>query len=282
MPQKLKQPTSNVGIPREHAAAIRSRAKQLVSRVAEGDAEAQRDLYQIVLQLNSIASHVRRTSGVSMSGWKRFERDVRSLVHTKPSVVVPSEVLASACVVLAGNEWSSMDPAEGKASRQAELLHLIRIPDAGDVDEATGVAAKVARRKKKGHTNANVDKRISPERALLAKSVEELVARLEANPADRHWLLEAMPFQCRAIASAFNEDAKYQSMLNKQTAAQIGRRLRLLRNEKQLTQQELATLAGTFSQNVSEHERGIRTPQVDTIKAYAAALGIPPEKLLSP
>lgn len=224
MPQKLKQPTSDVGIPREHAAAIRSRAKQLVSRVAEGDAEAQRDLYRIVLQLNSIASHVRRTSGVSMSGWKAFERDVRSLVHTKPFVVVPSEVLASACVVLAGNEWSSMDPAEGKASRQAELLHLIRIPDAGDIDEATGVAAKVARRKKKGHTNANVEKRISPERALLAKSVEELVARLEANPADQQWLLETMPLECRAIALAFNSAEKTAADKSSEAASLLGKK----------------------------------------------------------
>lgn len=57
-------------------------------------------------------------------------------------------------------------------------------------------------------------------------------------------------------------------------------RLRFLRDQRGLTQDELAELAGLSRDGISRLERGTRSPQLKTIKKLAQALGVDPEELL--
>ncbi|NLJ60590.1 MAG: helix-turn-helix transcriptional regulator [Firmicutes bacterium] len=64
------------------------------------------------------------------------------------------------------------------------------------------------------------------------------------------------------------------------TFAYAGERIRILRQHKHLTQEQLGELAGLNPNYVGQVERGQRTPSVNAIHALAKALGVDPGFLL--
>lgn len=64
------------------------------------------------------------------------------------------------------------------------------------------------------------------------------------------------------------------------TFASAGERIRILRQNKHLTQEQLGELAGLNPNYVGQVERGQRTPSVNAIHALAEALGVDPGFLL--
>lgn len=52
-----------------------------------------------------------------------------------------------------------------------------------------------------------------------------------------------------------------------------GRDIKLIRQQKGMTQAQLAAAVGTTSQNISQYERGVRNPKIETLQRIAAALG---------
>ena len=62
--------------------------------------------------------------------------------------------------------------------------------------------------------------------------------------------------------------------------ASAGERIRILRQHKHLTQEQLGELAGLNPSYVGQVERGQRTPSVNVIHAIAHALGVDPGFLL--
>lgn len=62
--------------------------------------------------------------------------------------------------------------------------------------------------------------------------------------------------------------------------ASAGERIRILRQYRHLTQEQLGELAGLNPNYVGQVERGQRTPSVKAIHALAGALGVDPGFLL--
>jgi DNA-binding XRE family transcriptional regulator len=60
----------------------------------------------------------------------------------------------------------------------------------------------------------------------------------------------------------------------------LGRNIRRLRSERELTQEELASRAGLSANYVGEIERGMRNPSVKVLFDLARALTRPPATLL--
>jgi transcriptional regulator with XRE-family HTH domain len=65
-------------------------------------------------------------------------------------------------------------------------------------------------------------------------------------------------------------------------AAAITANLRSIRMRKKLSQEKLGELAGVSWTYVSEIERGNRTPSIPIIEKLAKALGVPPQRLVTP
>ena len=59
-----------------------------------------------------------------------------------------------------------------------------------------------------------------------------------------------------------------------------GERLRRLRKERLLTQQELSRMTGISQDGISQFETGKREAQPGTIKKLAEALGVEPKELM--
>lgn len=55
----------------------------------------------------------------------------------------------------------------------------------------------------------------------------------------------------------------------------FGEKLKRIREEKGMSQDELGALLGTSKQVISRYETGQRTPKITTAKEYASILGIP-------
>ena len=64
------------------------------------------------------------------------------------------------------------------------------------------------------------------------------------------------------------------------TLASAGARIRILRQHKHMTQEQLGELAGLNPNYVGQVERGQRTPSIQTMHALASALGVDPGFLL--
>lgn len=62
-------------------------------------------------------------------------------------------------------------------------------------------------------------------------------------------------------------------------SARLGEHLRVLRRGRALTQSALARLAGISRQYLSDIERGVVEPSIETLTAITAALGIHVEEL---
>lgn len=54
----------------------------------------------------------------------------------------------------------------------------------------------------------------------------------------------------------------------------LGVRIKECRIKKGITQSELAKLIGTTMQNISQYERGIRNPKIETLQKIADALSV--------
>jgi transcriptional regulator with XRE-family HTH domain len=64
------------------------------------------------------------------------------------------------------------------------------------------------------------------------------------------------------------------------TPKQMGKRLRQLRTEKEMSQAALAQRAGLTREYVNRLEAGQQDPSLTTISALAKALGVPVTRLL--
>lgn len=64
-------------------------------------------------------------------------------------------------------------------------------------------------------------------------------------------------------------------MKSSSLAEQIGARIRKLRLERQLTQEQLGERAGLDPAELSRYERGKRTPGLENLARIAEALGLP-------
>jgi transcriptional regulator with XRE-family HTH domain len=60
----------------------------------------------------------------------------------------------------------------------------------------------------------------------------------------------------------------------------LGENLRAARKRLELTQEEVAERSGVHATEVSRIEAGKRDPQISTLKRLAAAVEVPPGKLL--
>jgi transcriptional regulator with XRE-family HTH domain len=63
-------------------------------------------------------------------------------------------------------------------------------------------------------------------------------------------------------------------------AGNLGRNLRQLRKEREMTQEEVGHRSGVHPTEVSRIESGKRDPQVSTVERLAKALGVPASDLL--
>jgi transcriptional regulator with XRE-family HTH domain len=63
--------------------------------------------------------------------------------------------------------------------------------------------------------------------------------------------------------------------------AALAKQLRLLREERQLTQERTAFLAGLHRNYISLLERGLKSPTVDVLHRLGRALGVNPSALLA-
>ena len=63
--------------------------------------------------------------------------------------------------------------------------------------------------------------------------------------------------------------------------ARFGEKLKEIRLERNMTQDELAAILGTSKQVVSRYENNQRSPKVDVVQSYAMALNVPIEYLLN-
>lgn len=64
-------------------------------------------------------------------------------------------------------------------------------------------------------------------------------------------------------------------------ATELGRRIRQLRTEKHMSQEELAFKAGLSAAHLGQIERAIKNPTVDTVGKIAGALGVSAASLFS-
>ncbi len=68
-------------------------------------------------------------------------------------------------------------------------------------------------------------------------------------------------------------------MKNKETTAKVGMNIRLRRTRLSMTQEELAFRSGVSNNMISNVERGIQSPTVETVAAIAKVLDIELYKL---
>jgi len=64
-----------------------------------------------------------------------------------------------------------------------------------------------------------------------------------------------------------------------QLRRQFAKRLKTLRVEKQLTQEELAKMTGLSTSFISSLERGVDAPSFESLESIAKALGVPVKDL---
>lgn len=58
-------------------------------------------------------------------------------------------------------------------------------------------------------------------------------------------------------------------------ATALGLRIRELRNERHMSQEELAFKAGISAAHLGQIERALKNPTIDTVAKIAAAMGVP-------
>ena len=66
------------------------------------------------------------------------------------------------------------------------------------------------------------------------------------------------------------------------TAKEIGKRIKQYRKAARITQKELAEMVGCAEMTISQYERGLYSPKIDTRIAIAKALNVPYNTLFAP
>ena len=61
----------------------------------------------------------------------------------------------------------------------------------------------------------------------------------------------------------------------REIATALGLRIRELRNERHMSQEELAFKAGISAAHLGQIERALKNPTIDTVAKIAAAMGVP-------
>lgn len=61
----------------------------------------------------------------------------------------------------------------------------------------------------------------------------------------------------------------------REIATALGLRIRELRNERHMSQEELAFKAGISAAHLGQIERALKNPTIDTVGKIAAAMGVP-------
>ncbi len=69
-------------------------------------------------------------------------------------------------------------------------------------------------------------------------------------------------------------------MKNQSFIDAFGKHLRKLREERNLSQEELANRSGIAFSQIGRFERGVRSPTLSTLKALSKGLGVEPKELL--
>ncbi len=258
MPRKVKPKTTGPKTrPRtgdDRKKIIQGRVNELLTRVRDESPDAKRELDAILSQLASIeASHHRHPPKDDLGRFKAigFSDKVRRLSRTEPSAIPRPADLVDVCTVVAENGWHLIAPTGRRTNTLAELAHLLRPVEGSNVanDHSSKGSPKVAPPRKNRHTDGKVENRTS-DRALLAESVKELSARLEASPADLQWLLEKLPLECRTIASAFEQSNEAAAVNSSQAAALLGKK-----RAASLTSEHQRNAATARSAKLSAKER---------------------------
>lgn len=122
-------------------------------------------------------------------------------------------------------------------------------------------------------------------RVELLRSIESACESVVEHDDLRSWLVKEMFAECQLLVTTLlgksteqRDDMQY--LLQICSSTKLGERLREVRKKKGLSQTQLAILARTHKQNVSEHEAGVHKPRLPAIEAYAAALRVPARRLI--
>jgi transcriptional regulator with XRE-family HTH domain len=67
--------------------------------------------------------------------------------------------------------------------------------------------------------------------------------------------------------------------MTEEIRTKFGKRLRRLRRMQDVTQEQLSEKSGVSSDFISQIERGLNSPSLDTIQKLADGLGVPIEEL---
>lgn len=76
------------------------------------------------------------------------------------------------------------------------------------------------------------------------------------------------------VKNPFEQDFDFADYLDQNSADRIGRRIRKIREEQDMTLAELASKVGISSDMLQKYENGQRKPKTDRLKEIARALGV--------
>ena len=87
---------------------------------------------------------------------------------------------------------------------------------------------------------------------------------------------------CRPVIGPTSYTERYRLICRAWTCELVGRNVTRIRQEKGLTQEELAELSGFSQQYISGIEQGRRNPTIVTLYELATALGLSHMELIRP
>lgn len=82
------------------------------------------------------------------------------------------------------------------------------------------------------------------------------------------------PYRLRYIICIMEMQILEYELMAEAIKVRIGARIRVLRNNKGLTQEQLATLSGTKQPNIQMYEAGLRSPTIEVLEKIAKALRV--------
>ncbi len=74
--------------------------------------------------------------------------------------------------------------------------------------------------------------------------------------------------------------SEFATVKNQSFIDAFGKHLRKLREERSLSQEELANRSGIAFSQIGRFERGVRSPTLSTLESLANGLGVKPKELL--
>ena len=135
------------------------------------------------------------------------------------------------------------------------------------------------------HQERDEERRRIEARVKLLRSIEAACESVVEDDELREWLVREMAAECKLLVSTLLGQSTVQRVdtryaLQRCSSKTLGKRLREVRKQRGLSQSELAKLANTHKQNVSDHEAGGHKPRLPAIEAYAAALRVRAQQLI--